>query len=787
MHSKSSQTPTHTQDNASVATSSQLNHRTLKHAFYAAGASATLSLLLMTGCSCSPNQDALETIPDTGASTTINTTVQANPENQAASQADSQDVTKYSATAQNTQESSASSATVEEIQAAADARVQAAQDAQRQAEEAESQLETELAAAQKAQAEAEAAAQTARDEKDALQKELEVAQSSQSTAETNVQALSDEKEALVADMDALIADNEKLTTDLQTAQAAQTKAEQDAQAAQEAQAKAEEAQTKAETDLATAKDELTSTTTQLQKAQEAIQAVEDSTKANAEELAAAQAAQKQAEADLAQAQEDLKSSNAAKDAAEAEAEQVKQENASLVEANAAAEEARTAAEEQAAAAQAAQAEAEAKVEAGLLAEADVQAAQAAQAKAEEEAQAAKDAQAQAERDKQQLQAEKDALQAQLDALNAGTGTTPQDPTQPADPTDPANPAEPAEPTPSDAPGSANIAPDNSSNDNLLDVGGTTAHRALRPSRFDAENYFVYGMAVRPSLGAYSWDEIAHIASLIEARATTREEAIDLAKEFHLVNDDGTFTGETKALTLTDGQTVDVLLVDIFHDYTELDEPTAFTFMLATNYTNQAMNESGTNEGGWELSDMRYWLNGDVIEKLPDALYYSVKPVQKFTNNVGNTDNPENVTATTDLLFLFSWAECLGPLAWNEGTDLAFIDAINNAEGSQYAWFAQNGVAGDQNNPTLIRTNKVVPASPEGTDEAATADSDGIDLAAEPTSEEQTPATSQEGQEITWWMRSSDPSSATNFGDMGPEIENGSVASTPEGVVFGFCL
>ena len=285
------------------------------------------------------------------------------------------------------------------------------------------------------------------------------------------------------------------------------------------------------------------------------------------------------------------------------------------------------------------------------------------------------------------------------------------------------------------------------------------------------------------MNAYSWNELAHIASLIEARATTRDEAIDLAKTFNLVTPDGTFTGETKDITLTDGQTISVLLVDIFHDYTELEEPTAFTFMLAENYTNQAMNVSGTNEGGWELSDMRDWLNSEVMEKLPDSLYYSIKPVQKFTNNIGNTDNPESVTPTTDLLFLFSWAECLGPLAWNEGTDAAYIDAVNNAEGYQYAWFTEQGVAGDQNDPTLIRPDRIaLPVSEEtATAASSTEETNSADevLNSEPGA--------NPSQDSTWWMRSSDPSSTTNFDDMGPDMENGGIASNAEGVVFGFCL
>ena len=54
--------------------------------------------------------------------------------------------------------------------------------------------------------------------------------------------------------------------------------------------------------------------------------------------------------------------------------------------------------------------------------------------------------------------------------------------------------------------------------------------------------------------------------------------------------------------------------------------------------------------------MRAYLNGDWRAQLPEDLDAAIVPVDKLTNNVGETQDVSAVTATSDSLWLFSVAE-----------------------------------------------------------------------------------------------------------------------------------
>ena len=256
--------------------------------------------------------------------------------------------------------------------------------------------------------------------------------------------------------------------------------------------------------------------------------------------------------------------------------------------------------------------------------------------------------------------------------------------------------------------------------------------------------------VKSGIAQYSWSELAAIASEIENGAKTRDAALQIAAKYNLVASDGTLTGAKKTLQTSMGDT-DVFIVDVYKDKGSTGKNAAFTFMTSGVFMNHPMNDTDTNSGGWKSSGMRSWLNSSVLQAFPDELRSSVAPVNKKTNNVGRTTSVDSVGTTLDSVWLFSWVECLGPIAWNTGSEQSYIDDVDNQEGSQYAWFSQQGVEGGQGHPALHRAIA-------GSDEAA-----------------------------VWWMRSSAPNTSTSFGDMGPEIDNGGNASTAEGVVFGFCL
>lgn len=65
-----------------------------------------------------------------------------------------------------------------------------------------------------------------------------------------------------------------------------------------------------------------------------------------------------------------------------------------------------------------------------------------------------------------------------------------------------------------------------------------------------------------------------------------------------------------------------------------------------------MNKTWTNKGGWLASDMRRYLNEEVIELLPDDLLAAIKP-RKFGDE-------------EDRLWLFSEVEIFGEHIWGAG-------------------------------------------------------------------------------------------------------------------------
>ena len=51
---------------------------------------------------------------------------------------------------------------------------------------------------------------------------------------------------------------------------------------------------------------------------------------------------------------------------------------------------------------------------------------------------------------------------------------------------------------------------------------------------------------------------------------------------------------------------------------------------------RSMNDSGTNRGGWDASDMRRWLNTEFLELCSDELQSVIRPVVKLTSAGGES-------------------------------------------------------------------------------------------------------------------------------------------------------
>ena len=206
-----------------------------------------------------------------------------------------------------------------------------------------------------------------------------------------------------------------------------------------------------------------------------------------------------------------------------------------------------------------------------------------------------------------------------------------------------------------------------------------------------EEHSVRGVGVRKAVGEYSWDELKEISRAI-AGAKDDDAGLEIAKEYHLVDSDGKLQGDTKAVKLTDGTKSSVRILGFRHDELEGGGLSGISFEFADVPAEHRMNAELTNEGGWEASEMRSWLNSDFLALLPDDLRACVEPAVKLTNNSGqvaDADDGEGVTAVTptqDLLWLLSKTEVYG--SKNNTSDWA---DVYNAEGTQYRLYADQGV------------------------------------------------------------------------------------------------
>lgn len=263
--------------------------------------------------------------------------------------------------------------------------------------------------------------------------------------------------------------------------------------------------------------------------------------------------------------------------------------------------------------------------------------------------------------------------------------------------------------------------------------------------------------VRSGFTAYTWNELGSLAQKME-QCTSTQDALALAQKYHLVDDSGKLSTEPKNIMLIDNTTVAVQIIGMFEDdKADGTGKAAFSFITKNCYDNHAMNAAKTNDGGWEKSEMRSWLNSTVVSKFPAEVKSSLVPVKKLTNNIGRTETPDSVSETIDSLWLLSWTEMFGNITWNAGTDTTYIDSVLNAEGSQYRFFADNGLADSQDSDTVGVLKKYL--------------------------------TSGSGKTLTsWWTRSSTPNRTDGFGDVNNGgIDNGGLATASQGVVFGFCL
>ncbi|NCA32989.1 DUF6273 domain-containing protein [Adlercreutzia muris] len=277
--------------------------------------------------------------------------------------------------------------------------------------------------------------------------------------------------------------------------------------------------------------------------------------------------------------------------------------------------------------------------------------------------------------------------------------------------------------------SANDAPDADGQDAAGDQGGEAA-------------------TVKSAVEAYTWDELAQISDEIGA-AGDEAAAIEVAKKYNLCTPEGKLDGtQVKLVTLTNNMTVPVQIVGFAHDDKTAGGKAGITFMFGDAIAEAPMNQTDTNAGGWEASQMRAYLNGDGMALLPEDLKKVVAPVDKLTNNVGETQDVSAVTTTSDSLWLLSAAELCGSIDWYSDPS---YNAVLNAEGFEYQLFRDTAVDSSNANDILVKNYQNSP--------------------------------------IFWWVRSPNPYYSVIFqivySDGNPYFIDH--ASYSYGVVPGFCL
>lgn len=190
---------------------------------------------------------------------------------------------------------------------------------------------------------------------------------------------------------------------------------------------------------------------------------------------------------------------------------------------------------------------------------------------------------------------------------------------------------------------------------------------------------VHGVKVRDSADDYSWQEMSQIAAAI-SEADTDEAGLKIAESYHLEVGDG------KYLTLSDGTDVEMQICGFRHDDKSDGSGKAGISFLSAYVVGSLQEPMGaSNEGGWEKSDMRSYLNSDMLGALPQDLQSVIVPVNKYTNNEsGEAEDASAITPTSDKIWIPSFVEVCGA-----GENEAAL-----AEGTQYQLFSDAGIGPD---------------------------------------------------------------------------------------------
>lgn len=209
--------------------------------------------------------------------------------------------------------------------------------------------------------------------------------------------------------------------------------------------------------------------------------------------------------------------------------------------------------------------------------------------------------------------------------------------------------------------------------------------------------------IRSSLDDYTWDQLQEISLKIKA-AETRSEAREIAKRYHLLDDNGHIPYPcTKRVKLTNGLEVGAQLVGIRHD--ELLDGTGkagLTFMFDAGIAERNAAAQPLS-AGWADCELREWLDNDGLKLLPNELRALIKSVKKISNNVGAANSASCLSELPATLWLPAMVELCGvqpPESFTE--DFHYLADIYNGEGKEYQLFRELKVSPYTTNEMLVR-------------------------------------------------------------------------------------
>ena len=180
-------------------------------------------------------------------------------------------------------------------------------------------------------------------------------------------------------------------------------------------------------------------------------------------------------------------------------------------------------------------------------------------------------------------------------------------------------------------------------------------------------------------GTYYWFALGSPKSLLSILSWSQIGDFVLKAEQGTVNLSDYFSvGDTKPVTLTTGETIELQIAGFNHD-TFSDGVTApVTFVMKDCLNTKAqMNSSNTNEGGYPASAMKTYVETNIYDKLPSDLKTLVAPVKKKWYTTYNEVN--SLTEANYNVWLLSEAEVFDSVT----------QAIGNGEGTKYPIFTDN--------------------------------------------------------------------------------------------------